>query len=65
MANEQFHPSNLPFRTKRAVINSLGSTLALTEDRSGALIILDRAAGTAVTLPTTPQVELILILWFL
>lgn len=56
MANEQFHPGTLPLSQKQAVINSLGATLTLTADKSGALVIFDRAAGTVVTLPTTPAV---------
>ncbi len=36
---------------KRSVISGLGATLTLTEDQSGSLVLLDRAAGGTYTLP--------------
>lgn len=56
MANPNTYPPAIPVYTRQPVINNLSSTLALTAAQSGSLIILDRAAGTAVTLPTTPAV---------
>lgn len=40
---------------KRKIIAGLGATKTLTHHDSGALIVLDRAAGTTVTLPTYAQ----------
>lgn len=56
MANNNGTIQTLPSVNRQPVINSLGSTLTLTADKSGSLIIFDRAAGTVVTLPTTPAV---------
>ena len=38
-------------RAKRYIISGLGSTLTLDQSDSGAVVVLDRAAGTTVTLP--------------
>lgn len=38
------------------VIDVTGTTQALTPDQTGALVILDRAAGSIVALPTAPPV---------
>lgn len=56
MANNNGTIPTLSTVNKQPVINSLGATLTLTADKSGSLIIFDRAAGTVVTLPTTPAV---------
>ena len=37
---------------KRPVISGLGATRTLNETESGSLVVLDRAAGIVVTLPT-------------
>lgn len=47
---EQMSGDTLAFR--KPVINGLGSTLALTVHDSGKTIVLDRAAGCTITLPT-------------
>ena len=46
----------LPFlinngRVNKAPIDVLGATLIMTADLAGSLIIMDRAAGTTITLP--------------
>ena len=56
MANPNTYPPAVPVYSRLPVFNSLGSTLTLTAAQSGSLIILDRAAGVTVTLPTTPAV---------
>lgn len=38
----------------KPVISGLGATRTLNPDESGSLILLDRAAGTTITLPTAP-----------
>lgn len=40
---------------RQPVISGLGATRTLNESESGSLVLLDRAAGIVVTLPTTPN----------
>lgn len=39
-------------RAKKNVISGLGATRSLNENESGSVVLLDRAAGIVVTLPT-------------
>lgn len=48
MANESKY---LAKNIKRPIISGLGATLTLTEDQSGSIVCLDRAAGGTYTLP--------------
>lgn len=47
---EQLSQSTL----SRNVISGLGATRTLNQNESGSLVILDRAAGTTITLPAAP-----------
>lgn len=47
---EQMSSDRIAF--KRPVISGLGATRTLNDGESGSLIVLDRAAGTIITLPT-------------
>jgi hypothetical protein len=46
------NPTFDTIKTKRAIISDLGATRTLSIDESGSLILLNRAAGVVVTLPT-------------
>lgn len=53
MANARgLNPRFDTVRSKRNIISGLGATRTLTASESGSLILLDRAAGIVVTLPT-------------
>lgn len=38
--------------SKQPIVNGLGATLSLREDQSGSIIVLDKADGCTITLPT-------------
>lgn len=51
MANESGIIKLTPTFRRKHLVAGLGSTLTLTEDQSGSTVVLDRAAGSTVTLP--------------
>lgn len=51
MSNNNQYPSAIPKYSRRPIISGLGATLQLTEDQSGSIVCLDRAAGGTYTLP--------------
>lgn len=52
MANPKGKQPDFDFiKARRNIIDGLGATLTLKQNQSGACVVLDRAAGTTVTLP--------------
>jgi hypothetical protein len=56
LSNETQYPPAIPKYRRLPVISSIGATLTLSADQSGSLVLLDRAGGRTITLPTTPRV---------
>ena len=50
---EQMANQEINFRQN--VISGLGATRTLNENETGSLVLLDRASGIVITLPTTPK----------
>ena len=51
---EQVMNGGMSLASSRPVISGLGATRTLNSDETGSLILLDRAAGITITLPTAP-----------
>lgn len=51
---EQIMNGGMSLALSRNTISGLGATRTLNPDETGSVIVLDRAAGTTVTLPTAP-----------